>query len=135
MIQINDSVAIVWEHMKGNGSQIYWAKEKFLTSTNIDEKRNSKSTNFTLSQNYPNPFNQSTTIEYFIPYLTDISLNIYNLQGKKIRRFKFKKPKTGNNKIVWNGKNDNGDIVSSGVYYYVLDYGIYKLSRNMVLIK
>lgn len=134
-IQINDSVCIVWEHLNGNSSQIYWAKEKFLTSTNITKKKNSKSKNFTLSQNYPNPFNPSTTIEYFIPYSTNISLNIYDLQGKKIRSFKSRKSKIGNNKIVWNGKNNNGDLVSSGVYYYVLDFGIYKLARKMVLIR
>jgi hypothetical protein len=134
-LQINDSVAVVWEHINGESSQIYWAKEKFRPYTNIDEERIFTSTNFTLSQNYPNPFNPRTTIEYFIPYSTKISINIYNILGKRIRTVISEKFQVGNMEIVWDGKNDNDNIVSSGIYYYVLEYGSQKLSRKMVLIR
>lgn len=134
-LQINDSVAVIWEHLDGDSSQIYWAKEKFRPYTNIDEERIFTSTNFTLSQNYPNPFNPRTTIKYFIPYSTKISINIYNILGKRIRTVISEKFQVGNMEIVWDGKNDNDNIVSSGIYYYVLEYGSQKLFRKMVLIR
>jgi len=134
-LQINDSVAVIWEHINGENSQIYWAKEKFRPYTNIYEESNSTLRNYTLYQNYPNPFNPKTTIKYFIPYSTEITLIIFDLLGGKIRTLVRNEMQNGNYRMMWDGKNDNGDLVGSGIYFYVLEFGNSKLSKKMVLVR
>jgi len=134
-IQINDSVAIFWEHIDGNNSYIYLAKEKFVPYTNTEEKKNINIVDFTLYQNYPNPFNPTTYIEYFLPYPTKVSLNIYDVLGRKIKTIFSKNLQIGKNKIVWDGTNNNGSPVGTGIYFYVLEYGVNNLSKKMVLIR
>jgi hypothetical protein len=73
-----------------------------------------------LHQNYPNPFNPTTTIRYNLPNNARISLKIYNVIGETIRTLVDDLQSAGSKSIVWDGKNDQGHIVSSGVYIYQL---------------
>lgn len=81
---------------------------------------------FGLKQNYPNPFNPTTTIEYSIPRPSKVSVTIYNTAGQEIRRLsdEFKEP--GSYKIEWDGRDNSGRTVSSGVYFYQMIAGDYK---------
>lgn len=87
-----------------------------LTSVNNDGEN--AINDFELKQNYPNPFNPTTTIEYSVPQQSRVSITIYNIAGQEIRNLinEFKEP--GNYKVEWDGKDDNGRVVSSGVYFY-----------------
>ncbi len=74
---------------------------------------------FTLAQNYPNPFNPTTTISYTVP-TGNVKMEIYNLLGQKVKTLVNKSHAAGTYNEVWNGTNDAGNLVSSGVYLYKL---------------
>ena len=90
-------------------------------------------TNMILS-NYPNPFNPSTTISYELSQqeLADASITIFNTRGQIVRVFSNL---DSNGNIVWNGKDQNDNIVNSGVYFYGLNSGKTSKVRKMILIK
>ncbi len=87
-----------------------------------------------LSQNYPNPFNPSTTISYELSQqeLASASIAIYNMRGQLVRTFKNLNS-SGN--IVWDGKDNNDNIVNSGVYFYKLNCIKTSIIRKMILMK
>ena len=86
-----------------------------------------------LHQNYPNPFNPSTTIEFNLPAETDWKLEIYNVNGQKIKGFSGNG--IGSQAVFWNGTNNSGQIVSSGVYFYKLMASDVSNGRKMLLLK
>lgn len=101
----------------------------------IDQSNSSVPKSIKLFQNYPNPFNPRTTVEYFIPYSTKITISIYNLLGKRIRTLISNKLQVGSLKIIWDGRNNYGDFAGSGIYFYVLEYGSNRISKKMVLVR
>jgi len=88
-----------------------------------------------LMGNYPNPFNPETTISYSIKSDEQVTIEIYNLKGQKVKTLVNEKAKAGNHKVVWNGSDDNGKSVSSGVYFYRMKSGRYTSSKKMILMK
>ncbi len=90
--------------------------------TSIEEEIiNASLSDFNLN-NYPNPFNPSTTISFDITAENSkVSLTIYNLKGQKIKTLFNNELEKGNHSIIWNGNNDLGIPVSSGIYYYKLE--------------
>ncbi|MDP7653951.1 MAG: T9SS type A sorting domain-containing protein, partial [Candidatus Marinimicrobia bacterium] len=89
---------------------------------------------FTLG-NYPNPFNSKTTIIYDVPLTTDVNLSIYDINGVQVKRLYSGLSSIGENKFIWNGVNDLGMLVSSGVYFYRLEGNDFVRTRKMVLVK
>ncbi|MFC1558640.1 FISUMP domain-containing protein, partial [candidate division KSB1 bacterium] len=91
---------------------------------------------FSLQQNYPNPFNPETIIKYQVPELSGIIFNIYNTLGQKVRTLIDEEKQSGYYSVKWDGTNDYGVKVSSGIYIYVLktDKGYIK-ARKMVFLK
>jgi len=92
---------------------------------------------FHLSQNHPNPFNPSTTIDFAIPEgdAVQVSLNIYDLRGRLIRNLVDGKRGPGGHKVHWNGKDDGGAKVSSGLYLYRIEAGEFTSVRKMVVLR
>ena len=93
---------------------------------------------FALGQNYPNPFNPSTTIKYDIPEGSSdqqVRLNVYNIRGQKIRTLVDRTQGPGSYSVNWDGSDDGGRHVSSGVYFYRIDAGTYSATRKMVILK
>ena len=90
---------------------------------------------FTLKQNYPNPFNPTTIIGFQLPEASDVQLVVYNILGQKIKTIVDQKLEAGIYSAVWDGTNDNGQPVSSGVYYYQLNSGKTSMTRKMLLMK
>ncbi len=76
---------------------------------------------FSLEQNFPNPFNPSTTIQIKLPEQSDLRLTIFDLLGREIRSFEYEKVPRGSHQVVWDGKDERGMQVASGVYFYRLD--------------
>tara|TARA_B100000686_G_C16647969_1_gene893903 strand:- start:284 stop:1267 length:984 start_codon:yes stop_codon:yes gene_type:complete len=91
--------------------------------------------NFALHQNYPNPFNPTTTIQFDVPEPTYISLKVYNLMGQEVRSLNNKWLPTGRHRLIWNGKDQRGISVSSGVYIYRLQSRTFQQTRKMLLLK
>lgn len=90
---------------------------------------------FALQQNYPNPFNPQTTIGYQLAKESTVTLTIYNIQGRKVRTLVQSAQPAGRYTIVWNGRNDAGQQVSSGMYVYILRAGSFVQTRKMMLLR
>jgi len=94
---------------------------------------------FKLTQNYPNPFNPSTTIEFEVPRgdrgRIDLSIDIYNQLGEKVKSLVSGEYEAGYYKVVWHGVDDGGTRVSSGVYYYHMVSREYRSSKKMILLR
>ncbi|MBU2505311.1 MAG: VWA domain-containing protein [Bacteroidetes bacterium] len=93
---------------------------------------------FELLQNYPNPFNPSTIIKYNIPAgMTSsvVKLCIYNLAGELIKVLVNGEHSTGLYSVIWNGTNSQGLSAPSGVYFYTLESGNYRITKKMILVR
>jgi len=90
---------------------------------------------YSLSQNYPNPFNPTTTIDYSIPKSGKVELAIYNIAAQKVRTLVNEKQDASFYKVVWDGRNDNGESVASGMYFYRLVSGKFSKIEKMTLMK
>ncbi len=94
-------------------------------------------TRFALDQNYPNPFNPSTSISYYVGTETAarVSLRIYNVAGQLVKTLVDEEKAPGEYRVMWDGKNEQGDDVASGVYFYRLNVLDYSDSKRMLLLK
>ena len=90
---------------------------------------------FQLSDNFPNPFNPTTVIQYATPRADQISLEIYNLLGQRVRTLVDGVISAGYHEAVWDGRNENGQQVESGVYFYRLQTGQVGLVKKMLFVK
>jgi hypothetical protein len=88
-----------------------------------------------LNQNYPNPFNPETKINYSLKENSKVSLNIYNIKGQKVKQLVSDQLSAGQHSVVWNGTDDNGISVSSGIYFYKLKTDNFEKTRKMILMK
>ncbi len=91
--------------------------------------------NFKVYQNYPNPFNPITTIRYDLPKDVEIKISIYDIIGRKIKTLITAKQSSGKKFIIWNGTNDDGEIVPGGIYYYLIDANAFSEIKKMVFLK
>jgi hypothetical protein len=90
---------------------------------------------YALSQNYPNPFNPSTVINYALPTTTQVELTVFNVLGQRVAVLVNGPQSAGSHTALWNGCNDGGTSVASGVYFYRLSAGEFIQSRKMLLLK
>jgi tetratricopeptide (TPR) repeat protein len=89
----------------------------------------------TLDQNYPNPFNPITTICYSLSKGSKCNLAIYNIKGQKVKELVSTSKSKGKYRVIWDGKDDSGKQVSSGIYFYRLDTKDKVITRKMILMK
>lgn len=90
---------------------------------------------YELAQNYPNPFNPSTTIHYQLPQVTRVRLEVYNITGQYVRTLVNDEIEPGYYSVLWDGCDDSGSKVGSGVYYYRFIAGKYTSTKKMALLK
>ncbi len=103
--------------------------------TGIEDLSNLVPEEFALQQNYPNPFNPATKISFALPVQSDVRLMIYDLLGRQVRGLLAEKLPAGYHAITWDGTDDRGRAMSSGVYFYSLKAGNFERSRKMIIIK
>jgi len=111
-----------------------WRFNRSPFSTGINEG-GSVPSKYSLQQNFPNPFNPSTVIRYSVPEQGDIKLEVFDITGKLVRTLVNTFRLSGNYETVWNGRDDRGMNVPSGVYIYKLQAGKFSESKKMLLIK
>lgn len=90
---------------------------------------------FSLSQNYPNPFNPSTEIQFQVPQVSQVTITLFNLLGQKVRTLVNSQMEPGSYKTVWDGRNDFGQKVASGIYIYRMNAGEFSSVKKMILMK
>lgn len=101
----------------GKSEGIELISEEVVTAVDNAEQ-NSYADEFQIMQNYPNPFNPSTTITYSLPEQSKIDIIIYDVQGRVLRTFNRGVQSPGRQQIVWDGTNNRGNQLSSGIYLY-----------------
>ena len=89
----------------------------------------------TLYQNYPNPFNPSTTIGFFMPEEGRVTLTVLDVQGKRVRALIGGTREAGRHLVPWDGRNDEGQPVGSGIYYYRLSAGKKVYTKKLVVLR
>ena len=92
-------------------------------------------TNFALDQNYPNPFNPSTTIRFALPRESNVKLVVYDMTGAVVKTVLNDVLGAGNKETVWDGTNNSGVKVATGMYIYRLQAGDFTATKKMLLLK
>jgi hypothetical protein len=90
---------------------------------------------FALHQNFPNPFNPSTKIRFDLPEAGNVNLAIYNLMGQKIRTLSSDNMTPGYHAIIWDGTNDIGSQVATGMYFYSIQSNEFQATKKMLFLK
>ena len=130
----NNTITVTTDHFS------LWAiasnTEELITSVDSMEDATLPIPNqFILEQNYPNPFNPTTTIQFNLPRSVHVSLKIYNALGQEVRNLIDTTIPAGENSIIWDGKSNTGQSVSSGLYFMKLQAGVFTDIKLMTFIK
>jgi hypothetical protein len=87
------------------------------------------------SSNYPNPFNSNTEIKFNLPTAGDAAVQIYDITGARVKMLISGPIDAGEHSIRWNGTNEMGEKVASGIYFYTLSSGDSHVTKKMVYLK
>jgi glucose/arabinose dehydrogenase len=102
---------------------------------NLSETSSAAPQEFQLAQNYPNPFNPDTHIAYDLPRDASVQLTVFDVLGRQVTTLINTEQKAGHHEIRWDGRDLHGVPVSSGIYFYRLQAGVYQASRKMLLMR
>lgn len=106
-----------------------------VISTGSDPGDNAVPSRFALHTNYPNPFNPTTTIRYDLSDAAAVRLEIFNIRGERVVVLVDKHEPAGTHHVTWDGRNDNGQTVATGVYFYRLRAGAFTETKKMQMLK
>ena len=133
-ILIDQSGIVRYKGAGVNVSEITsWIDNLLLTS--IDKTESNLPGSINLGQNYPNPFNPLTKIKFQIRNEQHITIEIFDVTGKLIRKLIDNRMNAGSHELFWDGKNANGKNVNSGIYFYSLRTAKVTLSKKMTLLR
>ena len=90
---------------------------------------------YELYQNYPNPFNPSTNINFDLPKAAQVTINVYDIQGSQVKTLINNYYPAGSHRVVWDGTNNSGEKINSGIYFYELSSGMTRIVKKMQLLK
>jgi hypothetical protein len=133
----------VWWKVRGHNSVGYgpWSDSVAFTDVPI-EKKEEEIGKFSLSQNFPNPFNPSTTLPFQVKSLefgverpVPTTLTIYNILGQRVRTLLDEDKLPGEYKVIWDGRDEFGKDVASGIYFYKLKSGDFSQVKKMLLLR
>jgi len=109
--------------------------ETFETSPQTDSLASLVVSSPTINQNYPNPFNPVTQIRFNLPKTSKVEITVYNILGQKVNTLVNDEFEAGTHTIYWDGKNDKGEEVASGIYFYRLKAGEFLDSKKMLILR
>ena len=138
---LGDSIIVYrWSILSSDSTELpssdtYNVKFKISENTLSVRANSNPLNNFKLYSNYPNPFNPSTSIQYYLPNRTEIQLTIFDHLGKEVNQLEHKSQEPGFHHINWDGRNQNGTVVSSGIYLYQITYDGTTQTGKMLLVK
>ncbi|MCB2230163.1 T9SS type A sorting domain-containing protein [bacterium] len=114
---------------------VYVDQISFDIVTDVIDSPPARPVSMELAQNYPNPFNPTTSIRYALSVAADARLTVSNVLGQHVRTVVDCRQGAGSYEVEWDGRDDRGRVVGSGVYFYRLEVGDRSLSRKMLLLK
>ncbi len=106
----------------------------FSTDVN-NETTDNLPTTFELAQNYPNPFNPTTVIDFALPRQSEVVMEVFNILGQRVRQLVNETLPAGNHTVIFDGRDDDGGELASGIYLYRIRTDGYSQSRKMMLMK
>ncbi len=110
--------------------------ELITGGTNVEDKNNESAfLDFSLSQNFPNPFNHKTIFEFALSRTTRVSLVIYNTRGEKVKTLLEQRNLAGTYTVEWDGTNQCGESVSSGIYFYQMRADGFSETKRLLFLK
>jgi hypothetical protein len=101
----------------------------------IDEPTGNLPDKFKLQQNYPNPFNNFTKIYYNLAFAVDVDLSLFDISGQCICTLVKENQLSGMKSVIWNGKDENNNVVSSGIYFCTLHAGNFSSTKKILLVR
>ncbi len=110
-----------WSKLNSPDDYTLFMRATVVTLTSVIEIDTRVPEKFSISQNYPNPFNPSTSIKYGLPNTSLVKLEIFDINGRKVNELVNNKQESGTYQVLWNGTNDMGCSVASGVYHYRIE--------------
>jgi len=129
-------VICVFADGKGGSDSVSWSFKVVKTNPNSVETYTGVPTEFVVGQNYPNPFNPTTSIKFGLPKAAPVTLEIYNVLGEKVRTLLNGTVMSASfHNVSWDGKNDNGSSVTSGMYLYRITSDKNVQTMKMMLMK
>ncbi len=114
-------------------SRIFFARSENLTG--VAEEGKTIPTEFSLADPFPNPFNPTVTIRYSIPEPRLVSIDVYNLLGQKVRALQLQQDMPGTHRVEWNGRDDAGRALPSGVYLVRVNAGNRFLHKKVIYLR
>jgi len=118
-------------------SFIDWAVKAVVERKTVDISNHTRGflpSTASLAPNYPNPFNPATTIRYALPEASRVTLAVYDIMGREVRRWDLQE-EPGYKQVVWDGRDHAGQPIPSGIYIYRLDLGGFSQSKKMLLLR
>lgn len=141
-IEVGDELTLKWTVVAASEDGRKYADDSFEitfergTITNVNDIDGDLPVVFNLEQNYPNPFNPSTTINFAIPQQAQVTLEIYNMLGQRVRTLVAgENYNAGRYNVVWDGRDRSGMTVASGVYIYRINAGDFTDVKKMMFLK
>lgn len=134
-LRAQQRVQLIAQNVQGQ-NQIVTLRVVFSAPTKVEEQTSAHAPSaFELSQNYPNPFNPSTLIRFVLPQSGPARLAVYNILGHRVRTLVEGVQKAGEQRIMWDGRDDDGAAVASGIYFYRLEAGGFTQTRRLTLLR
>ncbi|MDD3051820.1 MAG: T9SS type A sorting domain-containing protein, partial [Candidatus Cloacimonetes bacterium] len=124
-------------HYKPDNTEKYYSDREVLIRKLLESSEEYQTPEYTtqLYGNYPNPFNPSTTIVFSIAFDLNVEMNVYNIKGQRVKTLINDRLKKGTHSVLWNGTDDNGKTVTSGVYLYKIKTNNQTFVNKMLLLK
>lgn len=119
----------------GDNSGQFYVKVDWIGWVKIEENGINQISTFKLDQNYPNPFNSNTIIRYTIDRASMVEINVFNILGKKVASLLKKNKMPGSYSVTWDGTNEFGDHVNSGIYFYQIRTNNQLKTQRMIYLK
>lgn len=107
----------------------------FFNLSDLTESENEIPEHFEVGPNFPNPFNNSTTIRVFLPAPGRMKLSVFDVNGRLVQLLKNGYLTRGRHHFQWNGTNQKGEAVASGLYFYRAEFEDKTITRKMLLVK
>jgi hypothetical protein len=130
------NICYAWtDNRRGKGLDIFAKLADWEWSEVEEEHQVNQPHSFQLSQNYPNPFNPTTRIAFSLPKPVHVKLEVLNLLGQKVKVMIDQRLGAGRHSVEWDGTDDSGSEVASGVYFYRIKAGDFSQAQKMLMLK
>lgn len=131
------SVFFVYANTDANGQYTQWREDPEVANSVVALSAASPSLPkaFGLDQNYPNPFNPTTQVRFALPTNAHVRLTVFNVLGQEVKTLVDQDMAAGTHEVTWNGRNEDGGQVSSGIYFYRISADNFSATKKMMMLK